>query len=106
MNLFDTVYIGSLKVRNHFLRSATYEGKADPDGSPNEEITRIYRELAEGGIGTIITSYTYIADYEKIIRHCKHNKQISPIVNRSVVLYLHIINLIRIVINCIFHSFN
>ena len=65
MNLFDTVYIGSLKVRNHFLRSATYEGKADPDGSPNEEITRIYRELAEGGIGTIITSYTYIADYEK-----------------------------------------
>lgn len=65
MNLFDTAYIGSLKVRNHFLRSATYEGKADPDGSPNEEITRIYRELAEGGIGTIITSYTYIADYEK-----------------------------------------
>lgn len=65
MNLFDTVYIGSLKVRNHFLRSATYEGKADPDGSPNKEITRIYRELAEGGIGTIITSYTYIADYEK-----------------------------------------
>ena len=65
MNLFDTVYIGSLKVRNHFLRFATYEGKADPDGSPNEEITRIYRELAEGGIGTIITSYTYIADYEK-----------------------------------------
>ena len=62
MNLFDTVYIGSLKVRNHFLRSATYEGKADPDASPNEEITRIYRELAEGGIGTIITSYTYIAD--------------------------------------------
>ena len=65
MNLFDTVYIGSLKVRNHFLRSATYEGKADPDGSPNEEITRIYRELSEGGIGTIITSYTYIAEYEK-----------------------------------------
>ena len=65
MNLFDTVYIGNLKVRNHFLRSATYEGKADPDGSPNEEITRIYRELAEGGIGTIITSYTYIAEYEK-----------------------------------------
>ena len=65
MNLFDTTYIGNLKVRNHFVRSATYEGKADPDGSPNEEITRIYRELAEGGIGTIITSYTYIADYEK-----------------------------------------
>lgn len=65
MNLFDTAYIGNLKVRNHFLRSATYEGRADDDGSPNDEILRIYRELAEGGIGTIITSYTYIADYEK-----------------------------------------
>ena len=65
MNLFDTADIGNLKVRNHFLRSATYEGRADDDGSPNDEILRIYRELAEGGIGTIITSYTYIADYEK-----------------------------------------
>ena len=65
MNLFDNTRIGNLSVKNHFIRSATYEGKADDDGAPNEQIVDIYRELAEGGIGTIITSYTYIADYEK-----------------------------------------
>lgn len=65
MNLFDNTRIGNLSVKNHFIRSATYEGKADNDGAPNEQIVDIYRELAEGGIGTIITSYTYIADYEK-----------------------------------------
>lgn len=65
MNLFDKTSIGSLIVKNHFLRSATYEGKATEDGFPTEAIKTIYKNLALGGVGTIITSYTYITEYEQ-----------------------------------------
>lgn len=65
MDLFDSTYIGNLKVKNHFIRSATFEGKANKDGSPTNEILSIYRDLAKGGVGTIITSYAYITDYEQ-----------------------------------------
>lgn len=65
MNLFDATVIGGMPVRNHFVRSATYEGKAAEDGSPTPAIDAIYRALAEGGVGTIITSYAYITSYEQ-----------------------------------------
>lgn len=63
--LFEEANIGNLHVRNHFIRSATYEGKANEDGSPTKEIQKLYEELADGGVGTIITSYAYIAKYEQ-----------------------------------------
>ena len=65
MNLFDPVRIGTLEAKNHFLRSATYEGAATEDGRPTDKILSLYQDLARGGVGTILTSYTYIADYEQ-----------------------------------------
>lgn len=65
MDLFQGTSIGNLTVKNHFLRSATYEGEAEENGKPSENIGKCYQALAEGGVGTIITSYTYIADYEQ-----------------------------------------
>ncbi|MFR3729292.1 NADH:flavin oxidoreductase [Lacrimispora sp.] len=65
MNLFERTHIGNMEVKNHFIRSATYEGKATEDGYPTDVVKSIYRELAKGGVGTIITSYTYITDYEQ-----------------------------------------
>ena len=38
MNLFDPVRIGTLEAKNHFLRSATYEGAATEDGRPTDKI--------------------------------------------------------------------
>lgn len=69
MNLFDKTQIGNMQVKNHFLRSATYEGKATEDGRPTEAIESIYQELAQGDVGTIITSYSYITDYEQPEKH-------------------------------------
>ncbi|MCR6546403.1 NADH:flavin oxidoreductase [Dehalobacterium formicoaceticum] len=69
MNLFDKTQIGSLDVKNHFLRSATYEGKATKEGFPTEATKSIYRNLALCGVGTIITSYTYITEYEQPDKH-------------------------------------
>ena len=65
MDLFKPVKIGSIKSRNHFIRSATYEGKADDRGFPTEEIKNMYEELAKNDVGVIITSYTFISDYEQ-----------------------------------------
>lgn len=63
--LFSPTRIGNLEVKNHFVRSATAEGKATEDGYPTEAILDTYQRLAEGQIGTIISSYTYITHYEQ-----------------------------------------
>ena len=65
MTLFKETKIGNLTVKNHFIRSATYEGKATEDGRPTDEIKHQYVELAKGDVGTIITSYAYITPYEQ-----------------------------------------
>lgn len=42
------------------MRSATWEGMCEPDGRPTERLTALYRDLAQGGVGLIITGYTFI----------------------------------------------
>ena len=39
------------------MRSATWEGLSDADGRVNEGVIEIYRRLADGGVGLIITGY-------------------------------------------------
>lgn len=67
--MFDSLYLpqrlGRLEVKNDFVRSATYEGMANDDGSPTEDILAVYEALAKGEVGVIITSYTFVADYEQ-----------------------------------------
>lgn len=62
LEIFQEAGLGRLKLRNRLLRSATCEGLAAPDGSLNEEIYRIYNQLAEGGIAAIITGFTSISE--------------------------------------------
>jgi 2,4-dienoyl-CoA reductase-like NADH-dependent reductase (Old Yellow Enzyme family) len=47
MDLFKETTIGGLKARNHFVRSATAEGKATEDGFPTEKIKQVYVDLAQ-----------------------------------------------------------
>lgn len=60
--LFESVRLGNLTLKNRLIRSATWEGLALPDGGIPEETYGIYRELAEGGVGAIITGFTSITD--------------------------------------------
>lgn len=62
---FAPTTIGTLSVPNHFVRSATYMGFADDAGAPTADAQRAWCALAEGGIGTIVTSYTHVASYEQ-----------------------------------------
>ena len=56
-SIFESSTINGLELRNRLVRSATWEGLADPDGGVNERLIDVYRDLADGGVGLIITGY-------------------------------------------------
>jgi 2,4-dienoyl-CoA reductase-like NADH-dependent reductase (Old Yellow Enzyme family) len=59
--LFEPISIGSLHLRNRMMRSATAERMADPQsGAPLPKLAELYRELALGGIGLIVTGHIYV----------------------------------------------
>ncbi|MBQ6131383.1 MAG: NADH:flavin oxidoreductase [Selenomonadaceae bacterium] len=60
-NIFDAVELNNLHLKNRLVRSATWEGIADFDGSIGENTYEIYRELAKGGVGAIITGFTSVS---------------------------------------------
>ena len=58
--IFEETKINGMTMRNRLIRSATWEGMCDQDGGPGEKLITLYRDLARGGIGLIITSYAYV----------------------------------------------
>jgi len=58
--LFETTKMNQMELKNRFVRSATWEGLANPDGSCSEELTDLVVELAKGQVGLIISSYAYV----------------------------------------------
>ncbi len=60
VNLFGPSTISGMVVKNHFFRSATSENRATEDGHMTEVLCQVYRELASGDVGTIITGYANI----------------------------------------------
>jgi 2,4-dienoyl-CoA reductase-like NADH-dependent reductase (Old Yellow Enzyme family) len=60
--LFEPITLGSLQLRNRLMRSATAERVADPTtGAPSPRQVAMYRALAEGGVGLIVTGHAYVA---------------------------------------------
>ncbi|MBQ9030008.1 MAG: hypothetical protein IJ106_00965 [Parasporobacterium sp.] len=49
--IFEPITLKNLIARNRLVRSATWEGIANPDGSVTNEAYDIYSELAKGGVG-------------------------------------------------------
>ena len=54
--LFEPCIFCGLELKNRFVRSATLEGMATEEKTPSEPLLALYEELAEGGVGLIITS--------------------------------------------------
>lgn len=63
--IFDSTKIKNLKLKNRLFRSATWEALADENGHFDEEIYRIYDELAAGGVGCIISGFTSVSDNDR-----------------------------------------
>jgi len=58
--LFETTAIKGMVLKNRLVRSATWEGMSDKDGRPTEKMIDLYRNLALGGIGLIISGYAFV----------------------------------------------
>ena len=59
--LFDETVMGGIHMRNRLVRSVTGENLADPAGHIPADLLDIYRGLAKGGTGLIVTSFTSVA---------------------------------------------
>lgn len=58
--LFEETVIKGMKMRNRVVRSATWEGMCEPDGRPTQKLINTYENLARGGVGLIISGYTFV----------------------------------------------
>lgn len=58
--LFTLIKVGSVTIPNRFCRSATHDFMANEDGSITERQVSLYRKLAEGEVGLIITGHAYV----------------------------------------------
>ena len=58
--LFTPVKIGPLTIPNRFVRSATHDFMADDEGNVTDANVELYRRLAEGEVGLIITGHAHV----------------------------------------------
>ena len=58
--LFEETAINGMTMRNRMVRSATWEGMCDLEGRPTEKLINCYCNLAQGGIGLIVSGYTFV----------------------------------------------
>jgi len=58
--LFTASSIKSVKIKNRFVRSATYEGMGTSDWRPTRKLAELYCELADAEVGLIITGGIHV----------------------------------------------
>jgi 2,4-dienoyl-CoA reductase-like NADH-dependent reductase (Old Yellow Enzyme family) len=58
--IFEKTTINGMTLANRLVRSATWEGMCEADGRPTAKLASCYRDLASGGVGLIITGYTFV----------------------------------------------
>lgn len=59
-SLFEETKINNMALQNRLFRSATWEGLATKDGVCTDPLVAFISRLAEGEIGLIISSFTYV----------------------------------------------
>lgn len=60
VTLFDQTTINGMTMPNRLVRSATWEGMCEADGRPTAKLANWYKDLARGGVGLIITGYSFV----------------------------------------------
>ena len=58
--LFEPTVLNGMTLANRFVRSATWEGLATPEGYATEALAKLLVDLAQGKIGLIITSHACV----------------------------------------------
>lgn len=63
--LFESTELVDLKLKNRFIRAATWEELADEKGHLTNELIAVYENLARNNVGTIITGYSFIIENQQ-----------------------------------------
>lgn len=63
-DIFDQIKINNIRFPNRLWRSATWEAAADPNGCFDERLIALYRDLAKGGVGTIVTGMVTMGEHD------------------------------------------
>ena len=58
--LFKTTEINGMKMKNRFVRSATYEAMAETDGTVKEQLCDYIEDLCRGEVGLIISGHAHV----------------------------------------------
>ena len=58
--LFEPGRIGPITVKNRFVRAATSETMSQPSGAITDAYRTLYRDLARGGAGLILTGHMFV----------------------------------------------
>ena len=66
-SLFDHTNLLNMQLKNRFFRGGVWEDLADKKGHMTWELFKTYEELANGGVGTIITGGALISKDEQPI---------------------------------------
>jgi 2,4-dienoyl-CoA reductase-like NADH-dependent reductase (Old Yellow Enzyme family) len=84
--LFEPCRIGNLEIRNHFVRSATWDATADINGKVTDASVEIYRRLGEGDIGLIVSGYAFVSEHGQAIhgQYGAHSNDMIPGLSRLV----------------------
>ncbi len=59
--LFEETAINRMRLKNRFVRSATWEGLATKEGEVTPKLIEMMASLANGGVGLIISSHAYVS---------------------------------------------
>ncbi len=84
--LFEPIRINSMVLKNRFVRTATAERMSPPNGEFTREMVNLYKRLARGGVGLIITGHTYIHPVGKADRRMTgiHKDELIPTLKKLV----------------------
>lgn len=84
--LFESCKIGGLDLKNHFVRSATWDGSADSSGAVTDNSVAIYEELGKGNIGLIVSGYAFVSAHGQANpgQYGIHNDDMIPGMQRMV----------------------
>lgn len=58
--LFEETQINGMTLPNRFVRSATWSGMATKEGACTPQLVNLMTNLAQGGVGLIITGHAYV----------------------------------------------
>lgn len=61
VDLFEPCRLGKLDLKNRWVRSATWDTTADSSGAVTDNSVALYRELAQGEIGLIVSGYAFVS---------------------------------------------